>query len=97
MVSEFGFVENQVDEYVCPHEIKGKYFIYMVLYVDDILLASMSLSLLNNTKVFLSKNFDTKDLGEACILCTWHWNQETQIKVSTWLISAKQYKQSTKD
>lgn len=65
VVSEFGYVENQVDEYVCPHEIKGKYFIYMILYVDDTLLASMSLSLLNNTKVFLSKNFDTKDLGEA--------------------------------
>jgi hypothetical protein len=33
--------------------------------VDDILLASSDVSLLLETKRFLSSNFDMKDLGEA--------------------------------
>jgi hypothetical protein len=33
--------------------------------VDDILLASSDVSLLRETKKFLSSNFDMKDLGEA--------------------------------
>jgi hypothetical protein len=33
--------------------------------VDDILLASNDVSLLRETKKFLSSNFDMKDLGEA--------------------------------
>jgi hypothetical protein len=35
------------------------------LYVDDILLASSDVSLLLETKKFLSSKFDMKDLGEA--------------------------------
>ena len=37
----------------------------MILYVDDILLASNDVSLLRETKKFLSSNFDMKDLGKA--------------------------------
>lgn len=40
-------------------------FIFFILYVDDILLASSDVGLLHETKQMLSKNFDTKDLGEA--------------------------------
>jgi hypothetical protein len=36
-----------------------------ILYVDNILLASSDVSLLLETKMFLSSNFDMKDLGEA--------------------------------
>ena len=35
------------------------------LYVDDILLASNDISLLHETKRFLTKNFEMKDLGDA--------------------------------
>jgi hypothetical protein len=38
------------------------------LYVDDILLASSDVSLLLETKRFLSSNFDMKDLGEASLI-----------------------------
>ena len=37
----------------------------IVLYVDDILLATNNKGLLCEVKQFLSKNFDMKDIGEA--------------------------------
>ena len=40
-------------------------FIFLILYVDDILLASSDVNLLLEMKKFLSSNFDMKDLGEA--------------------------------
>jgi hypothetical protein len=43
---------------------KGKY-IFPVLYVDDIFLASSDKDLLVETEIFLSLNFDIKDIGEA--------------------------------
>jgi Reverse transcriptase (RNA-dependent DNA polymerase) len=45
-----------------------KYF-FLVLYVDDILLATNDLGMLHQTKKFLSKNFDMKDMDEAnCVI-----------------------------
>jgi hypothetical protein len=38
---------------------------FLVLYVDDILLASGDKNLLAETKKFLSSNFDMKDMGET--------------------------------
>ena len=40
-------------------------YIFLVLYVDDILLASNNPDLLIETKHMLSTHFDMKDLGEA--------------------------------
>lgn len=37
----------------------------MVLYVDDILLASNNIDLFHDTKKFLSKKFEMKGLGVA--------------------------------
>ncbi|GJV61681.1 putative zinc finger, CCHC-type containing protein [Tanacetum coccineum] len=45
--------------------MSGSNFIILVLYVDDILLASNNIDLLHESKRFLSRNFDMKDLGEA--------------------------------
>lgn len=41
----------------------GRDFIILVLYVDDILLASSNLSLLQDTKQFFSSQFEMKDMG----------------------------------
>ena len=59
-----GFKENIEDNCVYTKFKNGK-FIFLVLYVDDILLASIDVSLLLETKKFLSPKFDMKDLGEA--------------------------------
>jgi len=39
--------------------------IFLILYVDDILLATNDLGLLNETKKFLSNSFERKDTGET--------------------------------
>jgi hypothetical protein len=46
-------------------KFKNEKYIFLILYVDDILLASSDVSLLLETKKFLSSKFDMKDLGEA--------------------------------
>ena len=40
----------------------------MVLYFDDILLASSDIGFLQETKKFLTKFFEMKDLGETCFV-----------------------------
>ena len=43
----------------------GSKYIFMVLYVDDIMLASSDIGLLQDTKRFPGKNFKMKDLGDT--------------------------------
>jgi hypothetical protein len=45
--------------------ISGSKFIFLVLYVDDIFLASSDVCLMNETKGFMLKHFDKKDMSEA--------------------------------
>ena len=64
VIMKYGFKENIVDRCIYLKK-SGSAWILLVLYVDDILLASTNLSLLRETKDLLSENFDTKDMGEA--------------------------------
>ena len=64
VISSFGFIENVMDQYIY-HKISGSKIIFLVLYVDDILLASNDLGLLHEVKRFLSQQFDMKDMGEV--------------------------------
>ena len=64
IVTSFGFIENNFDQCVYM-KVSGSKFIFMILLVDDILLVSSDVNLLNDTKLLLSTNFDMKDLGEA--------------------------------
>ena len=64
VISGFGFKKNVADQCI-HHKFKGSRFIFFVLYVGDILLVSNDIDLLLETKSFLSKNFEMKDLGDA--------------------------------
>jgi hypothetical protein len=63
-IKKFGFKENVENNCVYANFKNGKY-IFLILYVDDILLASSNVSLLLETKRFSSSHFEMKDLGEA--------------------------------
>lgn len=58
------FIKNTVDSCIYL-KVSGSMFIFLVLYVENILLASSDLGLLHDVKSMLSKTFDMKDLGEA--------------------------------
>jgi hypothetical protein len=64
VISSFGFVENIMDQCIYQ-KISGSKICFLVLYVDDILLATNDKGLLHEVKQFLSKFFDMKDMGEA--------------------------------
>ena len=53
-----------VDESIY-HKFSGSKDSFLVLFVDDILLAINDINLLRDTKKFLSRNFEMKDLGDA--------------------------------
>jgi hypothetical protein len=63
-IRKFGFKENMEDNCIYA-KFKNEKFVFLVLYVDDILLASSDVYLLLETKRFLSSHFDMKDLDEA--------------------------------
>ena len=46
-------------------KVSGSSFIFLVLFVDDILLATNDTYLLTETKQMLCNHFDMKDIGEA--------------------------------
>ena len=64
VIISYGFEVNKVDDCVYHNFSRSKY-IFLVLYVDGILLASSYIGLLHETKRFLTKNFEMKDLGDA--------------------------------
>ena len=64
VVTSFGFKENVSDQCIYL-KMSGSNFIILVLYVDDILLASNCVKILNETKQVLNNHFDMKDLGDA--------------------------------
>ena len=63
-ITTFGFQENKFDECVYL-KVSGNKFIFLMLYVDDISLTTNNLALLHETKSFLLKNIEMKDMGNA--------------------------------
>ena len=59
------YTQSQFDPCVYFRKLKGGAYIYLLLYVDDMLIASTSRSAIDELKVQLSNEFEMKDLGEA--------------------------------
>ena len=63
-VKSFGFLKSP-DEPCVYKKCSGNVVVLLVLYVDDILLIENDVGTLSSVKVWLSAQFDIKDLGEA--------------------------------
>jgi len=50
---------------VCIRKFSGDSFVYLLLYVDDMLIACKDKSLISKLKSQLSREFEMKDLGAA--------------------------------
>jgi hypothetical protein len=64
VVKGFGFVKN-IEEPYTNKKVSGSTVVFLVLYVDDILLIGNDIPMLEIVKSSLRKSFSMKDLGEA--------------------------------
>ena len=67
VITSYDIEANAVDDCVY-HKFSGSKYIFLVLYVDDILLASRDIGFLQETKRFLMKISKWKILGKL-LLC----------------------------
>ena len=63
-IKTYGFIQNP-DESCVYKFIKDKRVVFLILYVDDILLIGNNIELLSDVKAWLAEQFQMKDLGEA--------------------------------
>ena len=63
-IKSFGFEQN-LDESCVYKRHRDKLVMFLVLYVDDILLIGNDVRVMSSVKIWLSSQFDMKDLGEA--------------------------------
>ena len=64
MVKGFGFIKNE--EEACVYKkVSGSSVVFLILYVDDILLIRNNIPMLETIKTSLKNSFLMKDLGEA--------------------------------
>ena len=64
---EFGFMKNE-DEPCVYKKVNGSAIVFLMLYVDDILLIGNDIPTLQSVKSWLGKCFSMKDLGEAAYI-----------------------------
>ena len=64
VIKSFGFEQN-LDELCVYKRHQEKVVIFLVLYVDDILLIGNDVGVMSSIKIWLSCQFDMKDLGKA--------------------------------
>jgi hypothetical protein len=63
-IKQYGFEQN-LDEPCVYKRCRDNVVTFLVLYVDDILLIGNDVGTLSAVRIWLSKQFDMKDLGEA--------------------------------
>ncbi|CAM8890424.1 unnamed protein product [Rhodiola kirilowii] len=62
---DLGFVRSKYDTCLCLKRVKNNAPLFVMMYVDDLLLISSSMTDIKLTKPSLQKHFDMKDLGIA--------------------------------
>ena len=60
-----GYTRSPYDPCVYMHKLQNGEYIYLLLYVDDMLITSRNTSAIRKLKKELSSEFEMKDLGEA--------------------------------
>ena len=63
-IKEFGFIKNE-DEPCVYKKVSGSIIVFLVLYVDDILIMGNDIPTLQSVKTWLGSCFSMKDLGEV--------------------------------
>ena len=63
-IKSYGFIHNE-DEPCVYKKISGSIIVFLILYVDDILIIGNDIPTLQTVKIWLSNQFSMKDLGEA--------------------------------
>ncbi|KAL8091512.1 hypothetical protein AgCh_033945 [Apium graveolens] len=66
-VQSYGFDQSPSESCVYKRS-EGNAVVFLVLYVDDILLIGNNVEMLSSVKAWLFKQFDMKDLGEAAYI-----------------------------
>ena len=59
------YIRSEYDHFFYFKKLSNDIFIILVLYVDDMLLASKSITEINRLKAQMARTFDMKDLGAA--------------------------------
>src|SRR3954471_11652044 len=67
VVKSFGFIENEKEPCVFK-KFSGSSIVFLILYVDDILLTGNDIPMLEAVKDSLKNSFSMKDLGEAAYI-----------------------------
>jgi hypothetical protein len=67
VVKGFGFIKN-IEEPCVYKKVSGSAVVFLVLYVNDILLIRNDISMMEAIKSSLRKSFSMKDLGEAAYI-----------------------------
>ena len=67
VIKNFGFIQTYGEACIYK-KVSGSSVVFLVLYVDDILLIGNDIELLNSVKAYLNNSFSMKDLGEAAYI-----------------------------
>ena len=60
----FGFLKN-AEESCVYQKVSESMIVFLILYIDEILIIGNDIGMMQSVKAFLCKNFSMKDLGEA--------------------------------
>ncbi|KAM2897932.1 hypothetical protein COP2_007520 [Malus domestica] len=65
VMKDFGYTRSQYDHCVYHKKARGGTYVYLLIYVDDMLIASSDRTEISKLKTQMQNEFEMKDLGEA--------------------------------